>query len=86
MLDKRYCKEALSAIMMTRGRWNLLGGLLVAAALVGVVPAPAAAQSLLCPTCARPRQTPEIDPGTLRGAVVVLAGVALMVADRRRRS
>jgi len=72
---------------MTRRWWNPIGSLLVAIALVGGMPAPApaAAQPVLCSNCTA-RPTPEIDPGALRGAVLVLAGVGLMVADRRRRT
>ena len=33
-----------------------------------------------------PVKTPEIDPGMLRGALVLLGGGVLMLTDRRRRS
>jgi len=36
-------------------------------------------------TFPRPAQTPEVDPGALRGALTLLAGGVLAFTDRKRR-
>ena len=76
-------------------RMSLLAATLTAAAFSLSLATPAAAaQSGICRIlprlCEPPRpgpprpQTPEIDPGVLRGVLTVLIGSALVRAERRR--
>ena len=62
--------------MLRRGAWSLLGLALILAAMSGKAEAGAGPP--------QHKAVPEIDPGSILGAVTLLSGGFMILTDRRR--